>query len=157
LLAAAASIKAKRAALAILMRAAHRQVIDRATTLGPMDNRIRRALSRGHTIDLTTTGRRTGLPRRVELVFHAIDGRVYISGLPGFPRAWLANIRANPSVTFHLKGPVQADLPARAHELTEPEERRRIMEQVARNWGRTDVDRMMTDSPLIEVMVGEAA
>ena len=92
------------------------------------------------------------MPRRIELVFHAIDGRVYISGMPGFPRSWLANIRANPRVTFHLKGAVTADLPATARELTEPDERRRIMEQVARNWRRTDVDRMMVASPLIEVI-----
>lgn len=122
-----------------------------------MDESIRRALSRGHTIDLTTTGRRSGLPRRVELVFHPIDGGIYISGMPGFPRDWLANIRANPSVTFHLKGAVRADLPATARELTEPGERRRIMEQVARNWGRKDVARMMTGSPLIEVTLADAA
>jgi deazaflavin-dependent oxidoreductase (nitroreductase family) len=122
-----------------------------------MDERIRRALSRGHTIDLTTTGRRTRLPRRIELVFHAIDGRVYISGMPGRPRSWLANIRANPRVTFHLKGTVKADLPATARELTDPAERRRIMEQVARNWGRTDVDRMMVASPLIEVIPDQLA
>jgi deazaflavin-dependent oxidoreductase (nitroreductase family) len=122
-----------------------------------MDERIRRALSRGHTIDLTTTGRRTRLPRRIELVFHAIDGRVYISGVPGRPRSWLANIRANPRVTFHLKSAVKADLPATARELTDPAERRRIMEQVARNWGRTDVDRMMVASPLIEVIPDQLA
>lgn len=122
-----------------------------------MDSSIRRALSRGHTIDLTTTGRRTGLARRIELVFHAIDGRVYISGMPGRPRSWLANIRANPRVTLHLKGAVRADLPSTARELTEPEERRRIMEQVARNWNRTDVDRMMVSSPLIEVIPDEIA
>ena len=122
-----------------------------------VDNSIRRALSRGHTIDLTTTGRRTGLARRIELVFHAIDGRVYISGMPGRPRSWMANIRANPRVTFHLKGPVQADLPSTARELTEPVERRRIMEQVARNWNRSDVDRMMVASPLIEIIPDELA
>jgi deazaflavin-dependent oxidoreductase (nitroreductase family) len=122
-----------------------------------MDERIRRALSRGHTIDLTTTGRRTRLPRRIELVFHAIDGRVSISGMPGRPRSWLANIRANPRVTFHLKSAVKADLPATARELTDPAERRRIMEQVARNWGRTDVDRMMVASPLIEVIPDQLA
>ena len=122
-----------------------------------MDDRIRRALSRGHTIDLTTTGRRTGLPRRIELVFHAIDGRLYISGMPGFPRSWMANIRRNPRVTFHLKGPIKADLPATAREITEPAERRQIMEQVARNWRRTDVDRMMVQSPLIEVIPDELA
>ena len=122
-----------------------------------MNDSIRRALSRGHTIDLTTTGRRTGQARRIELVFHAIDGRVYISGLPGFPRSWMANIRSDPRVTFHLKGPIKADLPAMALEVTEPVERRRIMERVARNWGRTDVDRMMTASPLIEVIPDELA
>ena len=122
-----------------------------------MDDRIRRALSRGHLIDLTTIRRRTGQPRRIELVFHAIDGRVYISGMPGFPRDWLANIKANPAVTFHLKGPVRADLPARAYEVTEPGERRRIMERVAANWGRSDVDRMMTGSPLVEVIPDEVA
>jgi deazaflavin-dependent oxidoreductase (nitroreductase family) len=118
-----------------------------------MDDRIRRALSRGHTIDMTTIGRKTGQPRRIELVFHAIDGRVYISGMPGFPRSWLANIKADPAVTFHLKGPVQADLASTAHEITEPAERRRIMERVAANWGRTDVEIMMTSSPLIEVEI----
>jgi deazaflavin-dependent oxidoreductase (nitroreductase family) len=122
-----------------------------------MDDRIRRALARGHLIDLTTTGRRTGQPRRIELVFHAIDGHIYISGMPGFPRSWLANIRADPRVTFHLKGPVKADLPATAREVTEPVERRQVMEQVARNWGRTDVDRMVVQSPLIEVIPDELA
>jgi deazaflavin-dependent oxidoreductase (nitroreductase family) len=122
-----------------------------------MDDHIRRALSRGHTIDLTTTGRKSGQPRRIELVFHAIDGRVYISGMPGYPRSWMANIRANPRVTFHLKGPVKADLPSIAREITEPLERRRIMEQVARNWNRTDVDTMMVSSPLIEVIPDELA
>ena len=122
-----------------------------------MDEQIRRALSRGHTIDLTTTGRRSGLARRIELVFHPIDGRVYISGMPGRPRSWLANIRSNPRVTFHLKGPVRADLPSTARELTEPAERRRIMEQVARNWRRTDVDRMMVASPLVEIIPDELA
>ncbi len=45
-----------------------------------MDERIQRALSRGHRIDITTTGRRSGAPRRIEIVFHNIDGRIYISG-----------------------------------------------------------------------------
>ena len=117
----------------------------------PLDDRIRRALSRGHLIDITTTGKRTGLPRRVELVFHNIDGRVYISGLPG-RRSWYANLVANPRMTFHLKRVVQSDLPATARPITEPTERREIMEQVARNWNRTDVDRMMAYSPLVEVL-----
>ena len=122
-----------------------------------MDEHIQRALSRAHLIDVTTTGRSSGQPRRIELTFHPIDGRVYLSGMPGRPRSWLANMRANPQVTFHLKGPVKADLPARARELTEPAERRAIMERVARNWGRDDVDFMMTNSPLVEILFDEDA
>jgi deazaflavin-dependent oxidoreductase (nitroreductase family) len=115
---------------------------------------IRRALSRGHLIDLTTRGRRTGQPRRIELVFHAIDGRVILSGMPRpRPRAWLLNIRADPQVTLHLKSIVTADLPATAREITDADERRHLMERVAANWNRTDVDLMMEQSPLVELLV----
>ena len=59
-----------------------------------MEDAIRRALSRGHTIDITTTGRKTGRPRRIEIVFHNIDGRIYITGMPNpeRTRAWLLKI-----------------------------------------------------------------
>ena len=70
-----------------------------------MDEGVRRALSHGQTIDITTTGRRSGLPRRIEIVFHNFDGRIYISGLPSRrKRAWLANLEADPHLTLHLKG-----------------------------------------------------
>lgn len=117
-----------------------------------MNDHVRRALGHAHLIDVTTTGRRTAQPRRIELTFHPIDGRVYLSGMPGRPRSWLANMRVNPRITFHLKGPVTADLPASVREITDPVERRQIMERVARNWGRTDVDVMMDHSPLVEVI-----
>ena len=120
------------------------------------DERISRALSRGHTIDITTTGRRSGQPRRIELVFHNIDGHVVISGLPG-RRDWYANLLANPRLTFHLKGAVKADLPAKARPIVEPAERRAVMTRVAQNWGRTDIERMMQHSPLIEVTFAQAA
>ena len=114
--------------------------------------RIRAALSRGHTIDITTTGRRTGLPRRIELVFHNIEGRIYISGLPSRrKRAWIYNLEAEPRMTFHLKGPVAADLPATARVITEDHERRAVLASIARVWRRTDLDVMVAFSPLIEV------
>jgi nitroimidazol reductase NimA-like FMN-containing flavoprotein (pyridoxamine 5'-phosphate oxidase superfamily) len=97
-----------------------------------VDERIRRALSRGHLIDITTTGRTTGRPRRIEIVFHVIDGRIYISGMPSSrKRAWLANLERDP--------------------ITDETERRAVLEQVARNWRRTDVERMVAQSPLVEV------
>jgi deazaflavin-dependent oxidoreductase (nitroreductase family) len=124
-----------------------------APTTSPIhpDPRIQRALSRGHRMDITTIGRKTGRPRRIELVFHNIDGRVFISGSPG-RRDWYANLLANPAFTFHLTGPVQADLPAVARPITEPVERRQVMERVAANWGVTDrLDIFLRRSPLVEV------
>ena len=69
-----------------------------------MEDVVRRALQRGHVIDITTTGRRTGRPRRIEIVFHNIDGRIYISGMPNplRTRAWLLNVDRDPRVTIHL-------------------------------------------------------
>jgi deazaflavin-dependent oxidoreductase (nitroreductase family) len=115
------------------------------------DPRIQRALSRGHRVDITTLGRRTGKPRRIEIVFHNIDGRVIVSGMPG-RRDWYANLLANPALTFHLTGPIQADLPALARPITEPVERRRVMERVTANWGAADrLELFLSRSPLIEV------
>jgi deazaflavin-dependent oxidoreductase (nitroreductase family) len=121
-----------------------------------LDDRVARALSRGHTIDITTTGRRTGLARRIETVFHNIDGRVVLSGMPG-PRDWYANLLADPHFTFHLKGAVKADLPATARPILEPAERREVMARVAANWRRTDIDVMLAHSPLVEVTFEQAA
>lgn len=119
-----------------------------------MDDRIRRALSRGHLIDITTSGRKSGQPRRIEVVFHNLDGRIFISGLPG-RRSWLSNLEAEPRLTFHLKGAVKADLPARARVITDPAERRQVLTRVAQAWRRTDLDRMVATSPLIEVEIEE--
>ena len=110
------------------------------------------ALSRGHTIDITTTGRRSGEPRRIEIVFHNIGGRIYISGTPArSKRDWLLNLEAHPDFTFHLKGRLKADLPATARVITDEAERREVLPYVARNWGRNDVEVMVRYSPLIEV------
>jgi deazaflavin-dependent oxidoreductase (nitroreductase family) len=129
---------------------------NQSTATGVTDERVARALSRGHRIDITTTGRRSGMPRRIELVFHNIDGHIVISGLPG-RRDWYANLVANPRLTFHLKGAVKADLPATARPIVEPAERLAVMERVARNWQRTDLEVMLRRSPLVEVTFDQAA
>ena len=120
-----------------------------------MDESIRRALAKSGVIDITTTGRRSGEPRRIEIAYHVIDGRIYISGMPRADRqrAWLTNLDAEPRFTFHLKGGVTADLPARARVITDEAERRTILEGVARAWNRTDLDVMVAHSPLVEVTI----
>ena len=114
------------------------------------------ALEHGHTIDITTRGRRSGKLRRLEIVFHNIDGRIYISGLPSpRKRSWLRNLEADPHFTFHLKGLTRADLAATARVIDDEEERRRILAFVARAWRRDDVERMVRFSPLVEVSFPE--
>jgi deazaflavin-dependent oxidoreductase (nitroreductase family) len=109
------------------------------------------ALGRGGTVDITTTGRRTGKPRRIEVVFFAIDGRIYISGMPG-RRGWLANLNADPRMTFHIKRGVRADLPATARIVTEEGERRRLLERITAAWRREgQLDVFVARAPLIEV------
>jgi deazaflavin-dependent oxidoreductase (nitroreductase family) len=115
---------------------------------------IRKALSRGGVIDITTTGRQSGKPRRIEIVFHNIGGRVYVSGMPRPERrSWLANLEANPQFEFHLKGNVRADLGATARIIADEAERREVLTHVARNWKRDDVDTMVRYSPLIEAAI----
>jgi deazaflavin-dependent oxidoreductase (nitroreductase family) len=114
---------------------------------------IRRFLSRGGLIDITTTGRRSGQPRRIEIVFHNIDGRLIITGQPRHQkRAWLINLESDPRMTFHIKGQLAADLPATARVITDPAERRATAQWVVRNaWHNQNVDAMTAYSPMIEV------
>jgi deazaflavin-dependent oxidoreductase (nitroreductase family) len=132
---------------------------DQIKTDATQTDAIQTALSRGGTVDITTTGRRTGEPRRIEIVFHRIDGRIWISGMPSpRRRSWIANLAADPHLTLHLKGPLAvADIPATARIVDDPTERRTILERVARAWRRTDVDRMVEQSPLIEVIPDDRA
>lgn len=118
-----------------------------------MDKRTRTALTTGRTIDITTTGRKSGQPRRIEIWFHNLAGKLYITGTPG-TRDWYANLVAHPSFTFHLKEGVTADLPARAIPITDPAERRAILEQIVKRVNSsTDLERWVEASPLVEVQL----
>jgi deazaflavin-dependent oxidoreductase (nitroreductase family) len=134
-----------------------------------MNDEVRAALEidrstpmQGRTIDITTTGRRSGEPRRLETVFYRFGDAIYLSGLPGQrPRAWLLNLEAQPRFTFHLKHDVVADLPATATIVTDPAQRRRVMTPFvedfnARNgpgsgWGDAVLDDWVARSPLVRV------
>jgi hypothetical protein len=101
-----------------------------------MDERVRQALANDRTIDITTTGRISGLPPRIETWFYRVDDQIYLTGSPG-RRDWYANLLANPDFTFHLKQSVAADLPARADPITDPAERRTIFECILLDLGGT--------------------
>jgi deazaflavin-dependent oxidoreductase (nitroreductase family) len=51
---------------------------------------------------LTTVGRRTGLPREIEIWFVTHCGRFYLFAETGEAAAWVKNIRRNPEVVFRI-------------------------------------------------------
>jgi deazaflavin-dependent oxidoreductase (nitroreductase family) len=118
-----------------------------------MDEVIERALQTDRLIDITTTGRKSGNPHRIEIAFHYLDEVVYISGLPG-KRDWYANMVANPEFTFHLKQSVQADIPAKATPVLADAPRREILTRILQKWGRQqELESFMENSPLVEVQL----
>lgn len=127
-----------------------------------MKEAIQKALQTDRTIDIITIGAKSGLARRTEIWFHNVDGRIIITGTPGGeggkggykPRDWLANMKANPHFTFCLKESLLAELPARAVEITDPEDRRYIMTAPATKWYRDQVgsvEELVRYSPIVEV------
>lgn len=128
--------------------------VARALAIGPDSSTAER------TIDITTLGRRSGIPRRIEVWLHRVDGRWYLTGMPG-PRSWYANLRAHPRFTVHLKHGVTADLPATARPVDEPT-RRRVITAVLDLQNRPDVaarvsrrqnfDDWFAGSPLVEIV-----
>jgi len=127
-----------------------------------MDSRIEQALaitpaSRAceRTIDITTTGARTGRPRRIEVWFYRVDGQIYLSTSPT-RRGWYANILANPRFTFHLKNGVRADLPAVGTPVLENGRRRAvfsgIIDDLNQPWNPAGIRQPV--EPLAEWMEG---
>ncbi|MGI9147779.1 MAG: nitroreductase/quinone reductase family protein [Chloroflexota bacterium] len=104
------------------------------------------------TIDITTTGRRSGEPRRIEIVFYRLGDDIYLSGIPGpTTRNWLANLAAHPQFISHLKHGIVADLPASASVIVDPTERQRVLAVLIDEFNR----RNGPDSPWPEAILNE--
>jgi deazaflavin-dependent oxidoreductase (nitroreductase family) len=112
------------------------------------------------TVDITTTGGKTGCPRRIEIWFHHIGGKWYLSSTPA-RRDWYRNLLANPRFTFHLKHGVHADLAATARPVPDPAERRRIFQYIVDDFNQPHnpaivrqpqrVEDWIEGSPLLEI------
>jgi hypothetical protein len=126
-------------------------------------DRIRAALRSDRTIDIVTTGARTGQARTVEIWFTNIGGRIIICGTPSAggergtrkPRDWLANLRAHPEFLFCLKESVTARLTARASPVSDPGDRHRLMSAPETIWYReqvSSVEELVAGSPIVDVV-----
>ena len=113
---------------------------------------VQQALDQDQVIDITTTGRKSGEPSRIETWFHRVGDRYFLTGTPG-KRDWYANLAANPDFTFHLKRSAQADLPAVASAIIDTAERRLVLDQVLTSIGRpsSELDAWVSGAPLVEV------
>jgi deazaflavin-dependent oxidoreductase (nitroreductase family) len=66
---------------------------------------------------LTTTGRKSGLPRVTPLQFEGVDGDYYIASARGQDADWFKNIQANPNVHVQIR---EREFDAVAEPVTDP-------------------------------------
>ena len=109
-------------------------------------------MSSQRTVDLTTIGRRSGRPRRVEIWWFRFEERFIITGTPG-RRDWLANVRANPAVIVHTR---DGEFAGTAREIVDPAYRRRFFESGETHWYSTQssLDELVADAPMVEIVLG---
>ena len=133
-----------------------------------MNEEIKAALKNDRTIDIITIGAKSGLPRKIEIWFTNVNGRIIICGTPNAAgdkgpysrRDWLANLRANPEFTFCLKESLKVELPATAMEIVDPQDRRYLMSAPETKWYRNQVDSvedLVKESPIVEVFFRDHA
>jgi deazaflavin-dependent oxidoreductase (nitroreductase family) len=108
----------------------------------------RQALERQQTVEITTIGRRSGRPRRIETWRYLAAGRYWLTGSPG-SRDWYANVVANPRFTLHLK---DLDLAVRGRPVADPDERARVLGEIvpALDWADS-LESWLAGSPLVEI------
>jgi deazaflavin-dependent oxidoreductase (nitroreductase family) len=128
----------------------NRRVIEQYRAGGPVEGMHRERL-----VLLTTTGRRSGRPHTVPMMFHRDDDRVLViasnAGAPARPD-WYLNLEADPGVTVELPDETYA---GRAVPLA-GEDRERTWEMLKRTYPffadhEAKVDR---DIPVVELQRG---
>lgn len=106
-------------------------------------------LSSIRTIDMTTFGRMSGRPSRIEIWWFRFEDRFIITGTPG-KRDWLANVSANPRVLIHALG---AEFEATAARIDDPDFRTRFFTRPETSWysSQAEFERLVQASPMIEI------
>jgi len=118
------------------------------------DDDVIKALATDRVVDISTLGRKSGQWRRIEIWFHYIDGRVYLTGIPKL-RGWVANVLTHPELRFHFKESLQRDLVARVRFVRDPDERRAIMGLERMAWyhaNSVSPEAFIADGVLVELI-----
>ncbi len=125
--------------------------LDRSHMVSPL-NIDSDHLASHRTIDITTTGRESAAPHRIEIWWFRVEGRFVITGTPG-PRDWMANVLVNPQVIIHVGGD---DLAATVVPVSDPEFRRRVFTNPETSWytSQAELERLVATAPMVEVIFG---
>jgi deazaflavin-dependent oxidoreductase (nitroreductase family) len=115
----------------------------------PLTDADLEALASTRTIDLTTFGKRSGLPRRIEIWWFNVGGRFFITGTPG-KRDWLANVLTDPRVIVHVNG---LEIEATASLVVNEDSRIQVLTHPNTRWYSTqaELDELVRSSPMVEV------
>lgn len=112
-----------------------------------MDDATLERLARLRTVDMTTTGRRSGEPRTIEIWWFYFEGQFIVTGTPG-RRDWMANVRSDPRVVIEA-GDLRVE--ATATEISDEGFRRRFFSSTDPRWyrGQVELDRLVAEAPMI--------
>ena len=115
----------------------------------PPDQTTITRLARTRTVDLVTTGRRSGRPQRVEIWWFQFEGGFVITGTPG-RRDWYANILANPRIVIESR---HGAFPGTAVPVPDQEFRRRFFSNGASSWysSQAELDALVRTAPMVRV------
>jgi deazaflavin-dependent oxidoreductase (nitroreductase family) len=105
-------------------------------------------------VKLTTTGRKSGIPRTVHLISPVQEGSIFVvvASLGGGPKnpSWFLNLCDNPEVELETKGVPKHKMRAR---VADPEERERLWPLVVKGWERYGLFQTLTTRELPLVLV----
>jgi deazaflavin-dependent oxidoreductase (nitroreductase family) len=87
---------------------------------------------------LTTVGRKTGLPREIEIWFMRLGGRFYLVAETRERANWVQNILSNPQITFRAGGQNFSGFGRVIDEANEADLRQRVREGFDRKYGWSD-------------------
>lgn len=123
-----------------------------------MDKNITRALETDRLVDITTTGRKTGQPHRIEIWLHYFEGRIYLCGSPNQKKDWYANLCTNPQFTYHFKESISLDVPASARLVHDSQQRRKVLAYIiSRQSEPQNLEHWVRHARLVEVLLDPQA
>ncbi|MGI9610648.1 MAG: nitroreductase/quinone reductase family protein [Acidimicrobiia bacterium] len=114
-----------------------------------IDAELRDHLAATMTIDLTTHGRRSGNPTRIEIWWFHVENRFIVTGTPG-KRDWFANVITDNRVVVHTP---RGDFAGTATVIEDADFRRRVFQHPKVGWYKTqsDLDDLVATAPMIEI------